>query len=232
MLTFILKCELAALQWFTEYVNFVKRPLLPPFPTNKNVLKRQALQALQALQQSVYPFFFFFLSKLLNANTIYREWIRGRLEENLDQGALKFGSEKGLSRGQDLKSRTMGSVLTLLCLCASQEVIQHPHTASHQPSLQGWEALVCFSIQWALIFTSICESHSNTNNFLGKFIPNVVPGCYPDTALTLGSPARAVPPLCKPQLPSCSCQQTASPTLLQYHLWYLGCSTSLNTTVR
>lgn len=119
MLTFILKCELAALQWFTEYVNFVKRPLLPPFPTNKNVLKRQALQALQALQQSVYPFFFFFLSKLLNANTIYREWIRDRLEENLDQGALKFGSEKGLSRGQDLKSRTMGSVLTLLCLSGS-----------------------------------------------------------------------------------------------------------------
>lgn len=166
-------------------------------------------------------FFFFFSSKLLNAEPIYREWIRDRLEENLDQDALKFRGKKGLSQGQDLENRNVDSVLTLLCLCASQQVASVPTLLPTSPPAR-WEAWVHFSVQWALIFTSTCESHSNTNNFPGKFIPNVVPRCYPNTALTLGSPARAVLPLREPQLPSCSCQQTPSPMLLQYHLWYFG----------
>lgn len=60
--------------------------------------------------------------------------------------------------------------------------------------LQGWDALAHFCTQWALIFTSSYESHSNTNNIPDKFIPGFVPTCFPDTTLTLEFPARAVPP--------------------------------------
>lgn len=60
--------------------------------------------------------------------------------------------------------------------------------------LQGWDDLAHFCAQWALIFTSSYESHSNTNNVPGKFVPSFVPTWYPDMTLTLEFPARAVPP--------------------------------------
>ena len=69
---------------------------------------------------------FLFSSKPLSAKTIYRVDQR-QAEENLDQGALKFRSEKGLSPGQDLKTRNVGSVLALLCLCASERRPARPH---------------------------------------------------------------------------------------------------------
>lgn len=145
-------------------------------------------------------FFFFSSSKLRNTKTIYREWIRDRLEENLDQGALKFRSKKILSEGQDLKKIDIWAQSWLSSASVHLSVTQCPWAASHQPSPPGWKAPVQFSLQWALIFNKIWESHSNINNFPGKFTPGIVPRCHPDTALTLGSPARAVPPLHEPQV--------------------------------
>lgn len=46
----------------------------------------------------------------------------------------------------------------------------------------------------SVIFTSSCDSHSNTNHVPGQLIPSFVPTCFPDTTLTLEFPARAVPP--------------------------------------